>query len=210
MAPPILDIPARRASSGRRWLARSIDWLVPWLIGSPLWILSLAQIKSEALERTHGLVDLDSTSLIFGRWGTAAEDTLAALNGFWSTIVLFAVGTLAVQVIVVALYDAALHLWCERTIGKIALSLKLISTSEKGRLAFGQAIARTAFTVLLPGFAWVVLFAALLEMSFPLALLGVVLLSLSVIECAALRSSPTGMTCWHDRRTRTAVVPARP
>ncbi|MEC3980811.1 RDD family protein [Amycolatopsis sp. H20-H5] len=210
--PAFTGIPAPRVpqvSNGLRWLARMIDWVLPWLISSPLWFLTANELESEAAEQTYKVADAGFLSLLFGRWGALGETAGAALADYWGTVVLLAVGTMAAQVLFVALYDMVFHIWFGRTPGKAVCALTVVTTVPQGkpRLRLGQAFSRATVVVILPGLAWVTLFGAALELSPLLALLGVTLLVLSLIECLSLRASDQGRTCWHDRRTRTAVIP---
>ena len=92
---------------------------------------------------------------------------------------------------------------------QVPVTLHGTSAALSSRLPFGQAVRRTSWTVLLPGAAWAVLLAAVLQLSPVAFLISALLFLLSVVECVSFRSSYLGRTCWHDRRTRTVVVPRK-
>jgi hypothetical protein len=200
-----------RPTTWRRWGARWIDWLLPWLIGSPLWFPAGHLIQSGAGEQAALLTRDGALDAVFGKWGDLDDVGLAALSGYWGTIVLIVGCTLTLQVLLVAAYEVAFVHWFGRTPGKMAFALTVIraGTGAAGgaRLSLAATARRTAIAVVLPGLAWVVLILALLDLSFLWTALGVLLLAGSVADCLALRTAPEGRTCWHDRRTGSVVVP---
>ncbi len=116
------------------------------------------------------------------------------------------------QLVLVAAYDCLLHAFIGRTLGKAIAGVTVLRAAPAGqdrvpqRLGLALAARRTALTVLLPGVGWLLLLWATISLSLLPALLGVVVLLVSVIECANLRRAPLGQTCWHDRRCGTIVV----
>ncbi|MFC3452530.1 RDD family protein [Amycolatopsis speibonae] len=203
--PPVGPLPPH-PTSARRWGARWIDWLVPWLVTSPLWFLTAERIQVEAGQHGFALAGKGLFKAAFGGWGAlgdAADDEVAEL---WSTVVLLIALTLAVQVLLITVYEVLLVRAWGHTLGKAAFSLTVRRTDGE-RLNFGQICARTAIAVLVPGLGWVLLIAAILQLSALLMLAGVALLIFSAVECGLLRMSPDGKTCWHDRRAGSVVVP---
>ncbi|MEV6646411.1 RDD family protein [Amycolatopsis sp. NPDC051371] len=197
-----------RPTTWRRWGARWIDWLLPWLIGSPLWFAAGHLIQSGATEQA-ALLTRDSTlDAVFGKWGNLDDVGLAALSGYWSTIVLIVGCTLTLQVLLVAAYEVVFVYRFGRTPGKMAFSLTVVRAGTGGALLpLGNTFRRTASAVVLPGLAWVLLILALLDLSLLWAVPGVLLLVASLADCLALRATPEGRTCWHDRRAGSVVVP---
>jgi hypothetical protein len=199
--------PTPSPTSARRWGARWIDWIVPWLATSPLWFLTAEQIQTGAGK--HGIV-LAGTGIFkaaFGEWGSLGDTAGEALADYWGTVVALIAGTLAVQVLLILVYEVILVRVWGRTLGKAAFALTVRRADDGGRLSFGQVCARTTITVLVPGLGWVLLVAAVLKLSLLLAFAGIALLIFSAVECGLLRASPDGKTCWHDRRTGSVVVP---
>ncbi|OXM45041.1 RDD family protein [Amycolatopsis alba] len=202
--PPGSPLPPH-PTSARRWGARWIDWLVPWLVTSPLWFLTAEKIQSEATEHGFVLAGKGIFKSLFGEWGALGDTAGAEAGALWGDIVLVVALTLAVQVLLIMAYEVLLVRVWGRTLGKAAFALT-VCRADGGRLSFGQVCARTAITVLIPGLGWVLLIAAVLQLSVPLMLAGVALLIFSAVECCLLRTSVTGKTSWHDRRTGSVVV----
>ncbi|MCR6484594.1 RDD family protein [Amycolatopsis sp. OK19-0408] len=197
-----------RPTTLRRWGARWIDWLLPWLLSSPLWVTAAHLIQAGATEEAASLTRDGALEVVFGKWGRLDDVGLAALSGYWSTIVLVVAATLTTQLLIVAAYEVLFVRWLGRTPGKMAFSLTVIPAGTGGtRLSLGQTVRRTAIAVVLPGAAWVLLVVALLDLSVLWALPGALLLAFSAADCLALRRTEVGRTCWHDRRTGSAVVP---
>ncbi|MFK0250835.1 RDD family protein [Amycolatopsis azurea] len=193
-------------TSARRWGARWIDWLVPWLVTSPLWFLTAEKIQTEATKHGFTLAGKGIFKSVFGDWGALGDAASDEAGELWSDIVFYIALTLAVQVLLIMAYEVLLTRLWGRTLGKAAFALT-VRGADGGRLSFGRICARTAITVLVPGLGWVLLIAAVLNLSVLLMLAGVALLIFSAVECSVLRMSPAGKTSWHDRRTGSVVVP---
>ncbi|WP_236725069.1 RDD family protein [Amycolatopsis orientalis] len=197
--------PRPSSTSARRWGARWIDWLVPWLVTSPLWFLTAEWIQSEAGEHGFTLAGKGIFKAAFGEWGALGDAAGDEVADLWGEVVLLIAATLMVQVLLIMAYEVLLLRSWGRTLGKAAFTLT-VRRADGGRLNFGQICARTAITVLVPGLGWVLLIAALLWLSVLLGLAGIALLVFSAVECGLLRMSPDGKTSWHDRRIGSVVV----
>ncbi|MEV6906158.1 RDD family protein [Amycolatopsis sp. NPDC051071] len=206
--PPGSVFPPPRPSptSARRWGARWIDWLVPWLVTAPLWFLTAEKIQTDAGKHGFTLAGKGLFKAAFGEWGALGDTAGDEVGDLWGDIVALIALTLAVQVLLIMVYEVILVRSWGRTLGKAAFALTVRRT-DGARLTVGQACARTALTVLVPGLGWVLLIAAILQLSVLLALAGIALLIFSAVECGMVRTSPDGKTCWHDRRTGSVVVP---
>ncbi|WP_181772777.1 RDD family protein [Amycolatopsis pittospori] len=202
--PPPRPLPS--PTSARRWGARWIDWLVPWLVTAPLWFLTVERIQAEAGKHGFTLAGKGLFKAAFGEWGALGDAAGEEVGDLWGDVVLWIALTLAAQVLLIMVYEVVLVRTWGRTLGKAAFALT-VRRADGGKLNFGQVCARTAITVLAPGLGWVLLVAAVLQLSVLLALAGISLLIFSAVECGLLRGSPDGKTCWHDRRTGSVVVP---
>jgi len=192
----------------RRWVARLIDWVLPWSVSAALWTFTVDHVKWIVSMRATGLAGTGFLDLLLGRWGTLGADAEAALAGVWSEVVLWVALTLTVQVMVVAVYDVLSHAWFGRTVGKMVALIKVVpSDGERRRVGWARLLLRALITVMLPGMAWVLLIVAVLRFDVILFLLGIAALAASVAECLVLRSGEFGRTCWHDRVCGSAVVP---
>lgn len=188
---------------GRRWTARLIDWLLVLAVTSPVWLLTVGHVKHSAAFETASVAGDGVTGLLSLRFGEIGDSASTGLAEVWGTVTFSVAATILAQVLVVAVYDVGMHVWLGRTLGKAITSLVVVPVDGGGRLRFGQAVRRTACTVLLPALAWVAWIVGLLRLDVLLLLLGFVLALLSAVECLSLR----GATCWHDRRSRTVVQP---
>ncbi|MGW4111355.1 RDD family protein [Actinosynnema sp. NPDC004786] len=188
---------------GRRWTARLVDWVLVLAVTSPVWLLTLGHVKHSAALETASVAGDGVTGLLSLRFGDMGDSASSGLAEVWGTVTSSVAATVLAQVLVVAAYDVGMHVWFGRTVGKVVTSLVVVPVGGGRRMRFGQAVKRTAFTVLLPALAWVAWIVGLLRLDVPLLLLGFVLVVLSVVECLSLR----GPTCWHDRRSRTVVQP---
>ncbi len=207
-----LSPPVPGPLAGRRWLARLLDWFLMLGISLPLWYVSGDYLRNRAQSAAVELGEKSVPELLLSGWDAVNDDLLTAAAEFWSTVVWVAVATFAGQLLLVALYDWLLHAFLGRTVGKIAAGITVLRIGatgdqlEPGRLGLARAAGRTALTVLLPGLGWLLLLWATISLSLLPALLGVLVLLASVIECASLRQLSSGQTCWHDRRSGTMVA----
>ena len=207
--------PAAGAVPLRRWAARLLDWVLVLGVSSLIWPLSARFAARHAVSSAYEAPIAGMTGFVDDGWAGAGRSLVGQVGGLIDGIVAIVIGTLALQLLAVAVYDLVCHRVWGRTLGKLVTGLVVCSWSVAPsgrpvvrRVGMAAASVRTGLTVVLPGTAWILLVAAVLTGRPLLAVAGIVVLLVSVGESVALRRSVLGHRCAHDRWTRTAVLPA--
>lgn len=211
--PPVLpelpEVPAAPrelppASRFLRLVARTLDYLLVTALVVPLWFAAYHYLQGKAADLQNDVFRKTFFALLRGGADDAKRAPLQAVDGLWDTTKLLLLLLVLAHLLLPTLYDWLMHARYGRTLGKMAVGIKVVGPDGGSRIGLARAARRSAVAVFVPWAALMLMWYELILRNWSMAgLCGVV--SLLGFVDPLLVLGPRRRS-WHDRVGGTAVV----